>query len=547
MRNNSSLTVLSLALLVTAGTAVAEKSPSLQQQLESLQKALASQQTQLDAQKKQLEAQQAELNALRAAAPAESEKARDVAALQSQVANLNQAADKTRLITQDVPRWSIANSRPTITSADGRASLSIRANVQLDAAHYSQDSLRPLANDYRRGSVGAAANREVNGARDLSDGAYFRRARFGVEGVIARDFNYRFLMELGGSGTEGPTRINDAWISYTGFAPFAVQIGAFSPPANLDDGTTPEDLLFVERASASELSRTLGGADGRLGLGVRGSGSRWMGALTLTSRTVNDAEVFDAQTALVGRAGALVVTGADYNLHLGLSGTYVLHPPDQGADVAGARYGIRFRERPEIRVDSTRLIDTGPIDADHAYAGSAEMAGNWRNFYLQAENYWFGIKRRQPTTLSNPTFGGYYLQGSWVLTGEPHRYNTASAAYQAPRPYLPFSAGGGYGAWELALRYSHTNLNYQEGTLGTAPSENTVRGGLQNILTLGVNWYVNPNLRFLLDYSRIRVERLNPAGPGNLTPFGAVPATPPIGAEIGKDFNAYALRTQFNF
>ena len=52
--------------------------------------------------------------------------------------------------------------------------------------------------------------------------------------------------------------------------------------------------------------------------------------LTYTNRTVNDAEVFDAQTALVGRAAALVATGADYNMHLGLSGTYVIHPADLG-------------------------------------------------------------------------------------------------------------------------------------------------------------------------------------------------------------------------
>lgn len=158
-----------------------------------------------------------------------------------------------------------------------------------------------------------------------------------------------------------------------------------------------DNAKFIGRASSSELSRSLGGADGRLGLGVRGSAARWFAAATLTSRTVNDAEVFDSQTAV------------------------------------GARYGIRFRDRPELRVDSTRLIDTGTINADDAYAAGVELAGNWRNFYLQGEDYWFGIERAKPTTLSNPNFSGYYVQGSWVITGEPHRYNMATASYQAPR------------------------------------------------------------------------------------------------------------------
>jgi len=55
------------------------------------------------------------------------------------------------------------------------------------------------------------------------------------------------------------------------------------------------------------------------------------------------------------------------------------------------------------------------------------------------------------------------------------------------------------------------------------------------------------NVKFLLNYLRIDVDRLNPAGPGNPTPFGASPATPPLGAAIGQSLNAYALRTQYSF
>ena len=155
------------------------------------------------------------------------------------------------------------NARPTITSADGRSSLSVRSVVQLDAAHHDQDPDRGTAADFRRGSVGAAPNRETAAARDLSDGAYFRRARVGFEGNVARDFTYRLVAEFGGSGTEGPARINDFYLGYTGFAPFTIQVGAFSPPANMDDSIGVESSLFIERASPSELSRTFGGEIGR--------------------------------------------------------------------------------------------------------------------------------------------------------------------------------------------------------------------------------------------------------------------------------------------
>jgi phosphate-selective porin OprO/OprP len=464
-------------------------------------------------------------------------------ALQKEIDDLKQAQQAAKLTAQEQPKEAMNYNRATITSADGRSSIAFRALVQADAAYYDQDPAGPLATDYRRGSVGAS--RENNAARDLSDGMYFRRARFGFEGMIARDFNYRLIVELGGAGTEAQGRINDAWISYSGFAPFSIQIGAFSPPANLDDGTPADETLFIERATPNELSRALGGADGRLGIGVRGNGTRWMGSLAYTSRTVIDPEVFDAQSAVVGRAGFLVMTSSNYNLHLGASATYVIKPPDAGLDAGGVRYGIRFRDRPELRVDSTRLIDTGAIDAKHAYVVGAELAGNWRQFYLQAENYWYGIERK--AALDNPSFGGYYVQGSWLITGEAHRYNMTNAAYQSPRPLLPFNSSGGIGAWELAFRFSHMDLNFQEGAEGTASTPTSVRGGLQDIWTAGVNWYLTPSLRFVLEYQRVDVDRLNPAGPGNLAPFGAPPATPPIGVQIGQEYNAYALRSQFSF
>ena len=454
--------------------------------------------------------------------------------------------EQAAVAARDRPTVGFVGGRPTFTSADGRSSLAIRANVQMDAAHYDQSSAGPLSADFRRGSVGATANRENNAAQDLSNGAYFRRARLGVEGVIARDFNYRLLLELGGAGTEGPTRINDAWFSYTGFAPFGIQVGAFAPAANLEDGTTPEDLVFIERATPSELSRALGGADGRLAIAFKAGGARWMSSLALTSRTVNDAEVSASQLATVGRVGVLVATSDDYNVHLGLSGTYVFTPPDQGSGVTTGRYGLRFRDRPEIRVDSTRLIDTGSIDANHAYAAGVEFATNWRNLWVQGENFWYGIERRQPTSISNPHFSGYYVEGSWVLTGERHRYNPATGSYQSPRPFKPFARDGGPGAWELALRYSHSDLDANAGMHGAA-LVGSVRGGVQSVWVAGVNWYLNPNLRVLFDYLRIQVDRLNPAGHGNLTPFGASPLTPPLGAQIGQDLNVYAIRTQFSF
>jgi phosphate-selective porin OprO/OprP len=501
---------------------------AISQQLQTMQNTLAEQQ-------RMLQQQAAEIRELR-------QQLQTVSASSNKVDELAKAASDAKLAAREAPRVTMNGSRPTITSADGRNTFAPRAVVQLDVADYHEDA-DGGATDFRRGSVGATGNRETNAARDFSDGAYFRRARLGFEGMVARDFNYRVLLELGGAGTEGPTRINDAWISYTGLAPFTIQLGAFAPPSNMEDGTSVDGLLFIERSSLSEMSRAFGGADGRIGLGVRGNGTRWMSALTLTTRTVNDAEVFDSQLAGVARAGFLVATSPDYNVHAGINGTYIFEPADQGSGAAP----LRFRDRPEIRVDSTRLIDTGSIDADGGYTAGVEFGANWKNFYFEAQNFWYLIERPDATALPDPSFGGYYAMASWLITGESRRYDVASGAFQGPRPFVPFTANGGIGAWELALRYSHADLNYREGLLGTAALPEAVRGGEQNIWTLGVSWFINPTLRLMFNYLRVDVDRLNPAGPGNVQPFGPAPGTPPIGVQIGQELDVYALRSQFSF
>ncbi len=511
------------ALLATASvnTYAADTDTPQNSELVKLQQAIAQQQTQLDEQQKQL-----------------------------------QSLMQTKLATQDAPRWAMSYGRPSISSSDGRFTLSIRALVQADSAHYAQDAAGPLPSDYRRGSTGTTTpNRENNSARDLSDGTYFRRGRLGIEGAFYRDFNYNLTLELGGSGAEGAGKITNAWLSYTGFAPFTIQAGAFAPIAGLDDSTAPEDALFIEKAAPAEITRALGAADGRTAFAVRGSGARWMGSLALSGRTVADAEVYDAQDAVVVRAASLAATSADYNLHIGAAGTYVLHPAnaiDSAAaiDLSSARYVLRMRNQPELRVDSTRLIDTGNIDALHGYAAGIELAANWRNWFFQGENFWYGIERRN-STLANPTFNGYYVQTSWLITGESRRYNMANGSYQNPRPFVSVSSQGGWGAWEVALRYSHMDLNFHEGVEGTAAAAEGVRGGVQDILTAGVNWYLNPNIKLVFNFLHIDVDRLNPS----TTAFGSASSfpqaaptgsSPPQGVQIGQTLNVYALRVQYS-
>ncbi len=136
-----------------------------------------------------------------------------------------------------------------------------------------------------------------------------------------------------------------------------------------------------------------------------------------------------------------------------------------------------------------------------------------------------GVSNTAIVQPSNDNFSAWYVEGTWLLTGESRGYNVATGAFTPPRVAHPFGFGqnGGTGAWELALRYSDTNLNDHitdptsivtaaTGTARTYDFYNTVRGGDQRIFTAGVNWYPNNVVRFAFNYELIQSSSLQ-SGP----------------------------------
>jgi phosphate-selective porin OprO/OprP len=104
-------------------------------------------------------------------------------------------------------------------------------------------------------------------------------------------------------------------------------------------------------------------------------------------------------------------------------------------------------------------------------------------------------------------FSGYYVYATWFLTGESRSsaYLT-SANYVSPGTFgqikiiNPLSAGG-WGGWELAARVSEVNLN-SGGYLVQQPVgiSSSIQGGSQTDFTLGLNWYADRGVRFMLNW-----------------------------------------------
>ncbi|HEX8570241.1 MAG TPA: porin [Caulobacteraceae bacterium] len=484
----------------------------------------------LEAQLRALSAEVAALKAETAAAPAVPAPAASAAAAAP--------APKKK---EEGPSLAMSGLRPTISSADGRFSVALRGVAMLDTARHFQDDPGPIATDLRRGGGAGDSAR----ARDLADGTNFRRARLGLEGKVLGDFSYNMTYEFGGSGTEEGGRLYEASLAYTGVEGLQIKGGAFEPMAGLSNAST-SGMILLERPAPAEVARNVAGGDSRVGLQVlaqkeRGEGENRSNLLVsgaVTGAVIGAAQSFDEQTGLIGRAVFAPRMG-DWLIQGGVNGSYVLRPTDAlGPDAAGARYPIQLRDRPELRVDGTRLVDTGSIDAEHAHTAGVEFAAQRGRVMLQGEYFQYGIDRRA-SALADPRFHGWYVEGSWVLTGEKRRYNAATATFDAPTPDEPFDrSAGAWGAWELAARYSLLDLNFDEGAPGTTPATGAVRGGEQSIWTLGLNWYLNPNVRFMLQGQHVEIDRLSPNAATFLTPAGA---------QIGQELQTLALRAQLGF
>jgi phosphate-selective porin OprO and OprP len=434
------------------------------------------------------------------------------------------------------------NNRPTICTADERNCVSITSRVHFDGGGY----------DYH-------PNSRFTNPQKLDNGVNVRRARIGVLGKFFEDWNYALIYDFGGTsdgfggtGAVGPapgtpvgflpggatSGIENAYLSYTGFKPFggklAIEGGIMDVPYTLDEATSSNDIVFMERASSGVIAQNIAAGDFRSAVGARWyTDTLWLGGY-VTGPTTGAVHSYSSitpngmteQVGAVARAAGQIVSGNDYSIHVGADGEWLIRAARN--TVTGAQT-LTLSDRPELRLDPTTLITTGALaGVSGAQVYSVEAAATWGPLYLQGEYFWFNVDRRNlPVPLTSVKFEGGYAQAAFALTGETRKYNPAAASYLGLVPKHPFSLdGSGWGAWEIGGRVSMMDLNNQ---LGTA---NGVAGGRQLVYTVALNWYVNRNVRFMLDYLHGNVARQ--LSPTNFT-------------DAGSTFDALAMRTQVAF
>jgi len=337
-----------------------------------------------------------------------------------------------------------------VSTYDGAFSFELGGRLMIDAVSHQEDQVA------------------------LGDGTELRRARLEAEGVLFSDWGY----ELGIDFADGDADVKDAYIAYRGWWPAMVKIGQFKEPFSLEEMTSSKYIAFMERALANEF------APGRsIGLGFQTRGEGWTASTGVFGGAFDDDvdDEGDEGWSLTGRVSYAPWRDDRRALHLGAALSY--RTPDD-------EHEVKYNSRPESHLTDVKYLNTGKIDeVDHVSLAGLEAALVQGPFSVQGEYIQSWVDREGD--LENYSFNGWYLYGSWFLTGESRIYKAKKGSFGRINPTT------GIGAWELALRYSSLDL-----------TDDSITGGEADQLTLGVNWYVNPHIRFMANYIMVDNDEL---------------------------------------
>ncbi len=411
--------------------------------------------------------------------------------------------------------------------------------LQYDNVFWDQSgALRPPPGGRPGRAAGVASGAALGGIGDLQDGTYFRRIRPFLEGTLWEQYEYRFNLALENIqfSTSG---LDEFWIAANRIPLIGtVRVGHVKTASGLEADMTASSrsMTFMERSSYSEA----------IELNQNFTTGIWLHDSYLDDRATYTWSAFrpdqgassgtffgDGQWGWQGRLTALPLYECDgrHLMHVGLSGGW---RNGQNNTAVSPFRTFQLRARPELREDdpagspgggqvvpnsnSNRMIDTGAIVASREFLMGTEFLYIRGPFSVQAEYGWNWIDSATgfaPAGLTlnpalaapqNYVFSGGYIQLAYTLTGENRAYDKRLGTLD--RYYLgrkgPFTNAwfirnddGGYdwglGAWEIAARYSYTDLNNGSGLA-------RIQGGKMDGYSFGLNWYLNNNITCMFDY-----------------------------------------------
>jgi len=162
---------------------------------------------------------------------------------------------------------------------------------------------------------------------------------------------------------------------------------------------------------------------------------------------------------------------------------------------------LRDRARPLLRnapgFAVPVLVDTSEVPGSQQYTIAPELAMVWGPLTVQAE--WAGQFLTDAVSSGGQNQGTVFYQGGYVealyfLTGEHQDYVKTDGVFGRVVPLHDYhwKKADSYrscGAWQIGARFSYLDLD-----------DKAIQGGQIYDWTLGLNWFLNPNMKVQLNY-----------------------------------------------
>lgn len=342
------------------------------------------------------------------------------------------------------------------------------------------------------------------------DGFLARRIRPTISGDLGKLVSFRFTPEFAGTsglgelgGTSGNT-IVDAYADLK-FAPYAsLRVGKQKGPLGIERLQSGANLPFIERGLTTELvpNRDIGVA--LFGEAAKGTVNYSVGVFngTADGRDVSTSD--DSRKELEGRVFFSPFKN-DYSPLAGL-----------GFGIAGS-YGDKHSADGNTANANNTLARYRSYGQQQFFGYNAGVVAEGKHTRLAPQlsffNGGFGLVADYVSSAQNVAASAattsktakirndaYSATATYVLTGE-------DASYSGINPANPFVLGApGWGAFELALR--HGKLDVDNKVFSTANSTGVVLANPNSSASearqygIGVNWYLNRNLKLSADYNQ---------------------------------------------
>ena len=372
----------------------------------------------------------------------------------------------------------------SLKSADGKNQVRLRGTLHLDYRNIS--------------------GTDPGGTADTFEAA---RVRPTIDGTFAGIYDFKFMPDFG----RGRTVIQDAYVNAR-FKPGAqLQLGKFKAPIGLERLQSANDMRWVQRGFPTNLvtNRDIGlQLAGDVAGGRFSYQAAWLNGSNDggSSETFADTDINDEKEYVLRLFMQPFAESDSFTLRglgFGIAGSW----NDQAGTAAqpllpsfkSPGQSTFFRYRAAGAASAATIADGGRIRLApqfYYYAGSLGVLGE----YTEVEQ---DVSRVVPSGLREATVdtNAWQLAVSYFLTGE-------EASFKGFQPKTRFSPSEGtWGAFEIKARVQQ--LRIDENAFGGGAdsfADPAVSARQADSWGVGLNWYLNENVKWLLDIEHTTFE-----------------------------------------